>query len=44
MLKGNFVGGDHILADVDPDDPEKLKFSKIPSIELPSEPSEPAHA
>ena len=44
MLKGNFVGGDHVLADVDPDDPEKLKFSKIPSIELPSEPSEPAHA
>ncbi len=44
MLKGNFVGGDHVLADIDPDDPEKLKFSKIPSIELPSEPSEPAHA
>jgi ATP-dependent Clp protease ATP-binding subunit ClpC len=44
MLKGNFVGGDHVLADVDADDPEKLKFSKIPSIELPSEPSEPAHA
>ena len=38
------VRGDHILADVDPDDPEKLKFSKIPSIEIPSEPSEPAHA
>ncbi|HTU70212.1 MAG TPA: ATP-dependent Clp protease ATP-binding subunit [Candidatus Baltobacteraceae bacterium] len=44
MLKGTFVAGDHVLADVDSDDPEKLKFSKIPSIELPAEPSEPAHA
>jgi hypothetical protein len=33
-----------VLADVDPNDAEKLAFSKIPSIELPSEPSEPAHA
>jgi ATP-dependent Clp protease ATP-binding subunit ClpC len=44
MLKGTFVAGDHVLADVDSDDPEKLKFSKIPSIEPPATPSEPAHA
>ncbi|HTX57616.1 MAG TPA: ATP-dependent Clp protease ATP-binding subunit [Candidatus Acidoferrales bacterium] len=44
MLKGTFVAGDHVLADVDPGDPEKLAFSKIPSIEIPPEPSEPAHA
>ena len=43
MLKGNFGAGDHILADVDADDPEKLKFSKIPSVEPPAAP-EPAHA
>jgi hypothetical protein len=31
------------LADVDPDDPEKLKYAKIPSIEPPAAPSpEPA--
>jgi ATP-dependent Clp protease ATP-binding subunit ClpC len=44
MLRGTFVAGDHVLADVDATDPEKLAFSKIPSIELPTEPSEPAHA
>jgi ATP-dependent Clp protease ATP-binding subunit ClpC len=41
MLKGRFQGGDHILADVDGADPEKLAFSKMPSIEAPS-PPEPA--
>jgi len=43
MLKGVFGSGDHILADVDPDDPEKLKYSKIPSVEPPAAPpAEPA--
>ncbi|HZY95704.1 MAG TPA: ATP-dependent Clp protease ATP-binding subunit [Candidatus Cybelea sp.] len=43
MLKGTFASGDHILADIDPDDPEKLKYAKIPSIEPPAAPSpEPA--
>jgi ATP-dependent Clp protease ATP-binding subunit ClpC len=43
MLKGSFGSGDHILADVDPDDPEKLKYCKIPSIEPPAAPPpEPA--
>jgi ATP-dependent Clp protease ATP-binding subunit ClpC len=43
LLKGSFSSGDHILADVDPDDPEKLKYSKIPSIEPPAAPPpEPA--
>jgi ATP-dependent Clp protease ATP-binding subunit ClpC len=43
MLKGAFTAGDHILADVDPDDPEKLKYSKIPSVEPPAAPpAEPA--
>ena len=43
MLKGTFVPGDHILADVDPDDPEKMKYAKIPSVEPPAAPSpEPA--
>jgi ATP-dependent Clp protease ATP-binding subunit ClpC len=36
MLKGVFGSGDHILADVDPDDPDKLKYSKIPSVEPPA--------
>ena len=39
MLKGLFGSGDHILCDVDPDDPEKLKYSKIPSVEPPAAPS-----
>jgi ATP-dependent Clp protease ATP-binding subunit ClpC len=43
MLKGTFTAGDHILADVDEADPEKLKFSKIPSVEPPAAP-QPAHA
>ncbi|MBV9233620.1 MAG: ATP-dependent Clp protease ATP-binding subunit [Candidatus Eremiobacteraeota bacterium] len=43
MLRGTFSAGDHILADIDPDDPEKLKYSKIPSIEPPAAPPpEPA--
>jgi ATP-dependent Clp protease ATP-binding subunit ClpC len=43
MLKGAFGSGDHILADVDPEDPEKLKYSKIPSVEPPAAPpAEPA--
>jgi len=45
MLRGVFVAGDHVLADVDADDPDKLKFSKIPSVEPPAAPptQEPAH-
>jgi len=45
MIRGNFVAGDHVLADVDPDNPDKLKFSKIPSVEPPAAtaPPEPAH-
>ena len=44
MLKGNFGAGDHILADVDPDDPDKIKYAKIPTVEPPAPPStsEPA--
>ena len=43
MLKGSVSSGDHILADVDPEDPDKLKYSKIPSVEPPAAPShEPA--
>ncbi|MGH7756048.1 MAG: ATP-dependent Clp protease ATP-binding subunit, partial [Vulcanimicrobiaceae bacterium] len=41
LLKGNFVAGDHILAEVNPDNPEKLKFSKIPSVDPPALPTEP---
>jgi ATP-dependent Clp protease ATP-binding subunit ClpC len=39
MLKGNFGSGDHILADVDPDDPDKIKYAKIPTVEPPAPPS-----
>jgi ATP-dependent Clp protease ATP-binding subunit ClpC len=42
MLKGVFSSGDHILADVDPDDPEKLKYAKIPSVEPPAAPASEA--
>ncbi|MGC1380840.1 MAG: ATP-dependent Clp protease ATP-binding subunit [Candidatus Baltobacteraceae bacterium] len=43
MLKGVFGAGDHILADIDPDDADKLKYAKIPSVEPPAAPSpEPA--
>ncbi|MBV8245370.1 MAG: ATP-dependent Clp protease ATP-binding subunit [Candidatus Eremiobacteraeota bacterium] len=44
MLRGTFGSGDHILAEVDSADPEKLKFSKIPSIDAPTPPPEPATA
>ena len=39
LIKGTFVGGDRIFAEVNPDNPEKLRFSKIPSVELPAAPS-----
>jgi ATP-dependent Clp protease ATP-binding subunit ClpC len=39
MLKGSFGSGDRILAEVDPDNPEKLKFSKIPHVEPPAAPA-----
>jgi ATP-dependent Clp protease ATP-binding subunit ClpC len=43
MLRGTFSSGDYILADVDPDDAEKLKYAKIPSVEPPAvPPPEPA--
>ena len=43
MLKGTFVAGDHVLADIDPDAPDKLKFSKIPSLEPPAAPPQEEH-
>jgi ATP-dependent Clp protease ATP-binding subunit ClpC len=36
MLRGTFGSGDRILAEVNPDNPEKLKFSKIPNVEPPA--------
>ncbi len=39
MLKGTLGSGDHILGDIDPNDPEKLKYTKIPSIEPPAAPT-----
>jgi ATP-dependent Clp protease ATP-binding subunit ClpC len=41
LLKGKFGAGDRILAELDPDNPEKLKFSKIPSVEPPPVPANP---
>jgi len=38
ILKGLFVAGDRILAEVDPSDAERLAFSKIPSVEPPAMP------
>ena len=38
LLKGNFGAGDRILAEVNPDNPDKLRFSKIPSVEPPAAP------
>ena len=35
MLRGSFGAGDCILGEVDPDNPEKLRFSKVPSVEPP---------
>ena len=43
MLRGRFGNGDRILGEVDPANPEKLRFSKIPGIEPPP-PREPEHA
>ncbi|HET6896666.1 MAG TPA: AAA family ATPase, partial [Candidatus Baltobacteraceae bacterium] len=43
MLRGTFGAGDRILGEVDPDNPDKLKFSKIPGIEPPPQ-REPEHA
>jgi len=40
MLRGTFGTGDRILGEVDPDNPDKLRFSKIPGIEPPP-PREP---
>jgi len=43
MLRGRFSTGDRILAELDPVNPDKLKFSKIPAIEPPAAPHvEPA--
>jgi len=36
MIKGNFGFGDRILAEVDPDNPDKLRFTKIPSFDPPT--------
>ena len=45
MIRGNFTAGDTILADIDPENAEKLRFSKIPSVEPPTAPpAEAAHA
>ena len=41
MLRGRFGPGDRILCEVDPDNPDKLRFSKIPTIEPPAAPSAP---
>ena len=38
MLKGTFGSGDRILAEVNPDNPDKLRFSKIPLVEPPPQP------
>ncbi|MBV9973090.1 MAG: hypothetical protein JO135_07115, partial [Candidatus Eremiobacteraeota bacterium] len=38
MLRGKFGSGDHVLAEVNPDNPDKLKFSKIPAVEPPPVP------
>ncbi|MFN2449528.1 MAG: ATP-dependent Clp protease ATP-binding subunit [Candidatus Baltobacteraceae bacterium] len=43
MLRGRFGPGARILAEVDPGNPEKLRFSKIPGIEPPAAP-QPEHA
>jgi ATP-dependent Clp protease ATP-binding subunit ClpC len=39
LLKGNFTSGDRILAEVNPDNPDKLRFSKIPTVEPPAPPA-----
>jgi ATP-dependent Clp protease ATP-binding subunit ClpC len=35
MLRGTFSSGDRILAEVNPDNPDKLRFSKIPNVDPP---------
>jgi ATP-dependent Clp protease ATP-binding subunit ClpC len=35
MLKGAFGSGDRILAEVNPDNPDKLRFSKVPNVDPP---------
>jgi ATP-dependent Clp protease ATP-binding subunit ClpC len=41
LIKGTFSAGDCILAEVNPDNPDKLRFSKIPSVEPPAAPPSP---
>ncbi|HET9096951.1 MAG TPA: AAA family ATPase, partial [Candidatus Baltobacteraceae bacterium] len=43
MLRGTFTAGDRILGEIDPANPEKMRFSKIPGIEPPPQ-REPEHA
>jgi len=38
MIRGTFGSGDRILAEVNADNPEKLRFSKIPKLEPPTPP------
>jgi ATP-dependent Clp protease ATP-binding subunit ClpC len=38
LLKGTFSSGDHILAEINPENPEKLRFSRIPSLSPPAAP------
>ncbi|MEO6991416.1 MAG: ATP-dependent Clp protease ATP-binding subunit [Candidatus Baltobacteraceae bacterium] len=38
LLKGTFSVGDRIFGEINPDNPEKLKFSKIPALEPPAAP------
>ena len=40
MLRGMFSFGDHIVGEIDPDNPDKLRFSKIPAIDPPAPPAE----
>ncbi|TAM56282.1 ATP-dependent Clp protease ATP-binding subunit [bacterium] len=44
MLKGTFKAGDRILAELDQDDPNKLKFSLLPKVEPPPPPPRPQEA
>ncbi len=43
MLRGRFGSGDRILAEVNPDNPDKLTFSKIPTVEPPAAPPPEVH-
>jgi len=40
MLKGTFGSGDRILGEVNPDNPDKLRFQKIPLVEPPAQPKQ----